>query len=84
MERKYHGIVSSAENAVQPFHELTRNRGIMKTTAVILVVIVAGAMGAMAASFYFIANPKIVISTVVMTTVADGDSAELHNADRKN
>ncbi len=56
----------------------------MKTTAVILVVIVAGAMGAMAASFYFIANPKIVISTVVMTTVADGDSAELHNTDRKN
>ena len=41
----------------------------MKTTAVILLaVIVAGTMGAMAASFYFMANPKIVTSTVVMTT----------------
>src|SRR5208337_3146106 len=66
VERKYHGIVSSDENAVQPFHELTRNRGIMKTTVVILVVIVAGTMGAMASSFYFMANP--LISTVVMTT----------------
>ncbi|MGO9643806.1 MAG: hypothetical protein ACLPY5_03550 [Candidatus Bathyarchaeia archaeon] len=41
----------------------------MKTTAVILlVVIVAGTMSAMAASFYFMANPKIVTSNVVMTT----------------